>query len=623
MKTRKPLSILLTVCMLVGLLPWSALPARADDLPGWATGAGITADDATWDGSTLTLTKDVDTTAEIVIDSAVTIDLNGHIIDRGLTSEVASGGVITVKSGASLTLNDGNSDAAHDPELTWTDPVTNETTAVTGGVITGGRKEFSGGGVYVDGGEFTMNGGAILGNKATQSGGGVFVHNCVDLYGVVVTTGKLTMNGGAILGNKAKEFEGGGVYIDGGEFAMHGGAISGNAACGYGGGVGVYGFRGASTFTIDGGTISGNTAEQCGGGVFISNKNAAMTMSGSAAITGNRSDSKGGGVYLYDQATFTMDGGTISGNSTGEKGYGGGGVYINESSTFTMNGGAIRGNMSHYYCGGVFVYDGCKFNVSGSPVVQDNYVNGEWDAESGMYVQGSNGTVLNVMVNPGTKKINTFVTVTGALDDEARIGVMPGKYNAATGLYTPVTTAFTKSLEGNGTAANFTSDLKNYVVRPTSDGTQAHLVKGVVVTFVDDGETLYTQTLASGETAEKPADPAKTGWTFMGWQLNGKTFDFSEPVSKSVTLTAAWEFVPALAADGAVTAPEGALLILAAYDTRGRLCTLQTKTVDTRCVNAELSTFGLSLPESGNWMLMLVDGTTFAPLCAAQSSPKT
>ena len=81
--------------------------------------------------------------------------------------------------------------------------------------------------------------------------------------------------------------------------------------------------------------------------------------------TASSTYSGGGGVYVYG-GTFTMSGGTISGNTGGN---GGGGVYVS-SGTFTMNGGEISGNTARMDVappisgntagegGGVYVYGG-------------------------------------------------------------------------------------------------------------------------------------------------------------------------------------------------------------------------------------------------------------------------
>jgi len=87
-------------------------------------------------------------------------------------------------------------------------------------------------------------------------------------------------------------------------------------------------------FTMNGGTISGNTSGDAGGvsvcGIFTMND---------GTISNNTANSFAG-VYLFG-GTFTMNGGTISGNIANNASGGGVGVL---GGTFTMNGGTISGN---------------------------------------------------------------------------------------------------------------------------------------------------------------------------------------------------------------------------------------------------------------------------------------
>ena len=64
------------------------------------------------------------------------------------------------------------------------------------------------------------------------------------------------------------------------------------------------------------------------------------------------------------------------------------------------------------------------------------------------------------------------------------------------------------------------------------------------VTFDSDGGSeVEAQEVEENATAEKPADPTKEGFTFKGWQLDGKDFDFSTPITEDITLKAVWEKV--------------------------------------------------------------------------------
>ena len=278
--------------------------------------------------------------------------------------------------------------------------------SVVSGNISGNYASVSdiyGGGVYVDGGTFTMSGSAaIRGNQAYRNsyGGGVYAYNST-----------ITMTGGTIGGEESDANTatyGGGVYQDGGTFIMSGGKITGNKTKVTGNGGGVY--QTGGTFTMNGSAaVRGNTANIKGGGVYTDG-GGTLNMSDSAVIAGNivehTSAGSGGGVYAYN-STIDMTGGTIGGEKSGnanEAPYGGG-VYLDGSSegsysTFTMHGGAVRGNKSTGNGGGVYVYDGCTFTMSDSAEVRGNKISGSESSNT------SNGHGGGVYVVNGTFTMN-------------------------------------------------------------------------------------------------------------------------------------------------------------------------------------------------------------------------
>ena len=76
------------------------------------------------------------------------------------------------------------------------------------------------------------------------------------------------------------------------------------------------------------------------------------------------------------------------------------------------------------------------------------------------------------------------------------------------------------------------------------DASATYEEKTFVVTFDSDGGSeVESQEVEDGETAEKPEDPTKEGFTFKGWQLDGEDFDFSTPITGDITLKAVWEEV--------------------------------------------------------------------------------
>jgi hypothetical protein len=199
-------------------------------------------------------------------------------------------------------------------------------TLIIDGPTLSGRTGYNTAIVYVEGGAVEFLNGSISNNINSSSytyGGGVYVNG-----------GTFTMSGGTISNNTASS--GGGVYIKDGTFTMSGGTISGNTASS-GGGVFVLG-----SFTMTGGKISGNSTTSTGGGVFVgvtdSNNKAyigSFEMSG-GEISGNNtansySSSRGGGVYIGYNSTKN---GFVSGSFSKT---GGGVIYGSDEGTTLKN----------------------------------------------------------------------------------------------------------------------------------------------------------------------------------------------------------------------------------------------------------------------------------------------
>ena len=348
-----------------------------------------------------------------------------------------------------------------------------------GGSITGNTANSYGGGVYVDGGGFTMSGGTIGGTKtgetntATYGGGGVYAK------------ANFEMTGGSIGGTNENDANtadrGGGVCVDCGKFTMSASAdgqnipsITGNNATENGGGVYVIGS--SSTFEMTGGSITGNNAAY-GGGVCVS-KNGSFEMSGSSCITNNKADSYGGGVNInYASATFTMKGGSITGNNAYKSDYistFGGGVCVGNG-TFTMTDGSITGNNAAYG-GGVCVGSGI-FTVSGEVTVTDNTKGGTKGADG----KFTGDTKNNVYLSTG----KTITIGTDKLSEGAQLGVtVSGDY----GDY-PFTSGWNANMSDKTPSDYFISDTDGYVAK--LNGSELKMVTHVHNwTYTASGDTI-------------------------------------------------------------------------------------------------------------------------------------
>ena len=145
----------------------------------------------TLSSQTYTLTDDENTAGYIYVPEGVTatIDLNGHTIDRGLTSAITNGMVIWVAG--SLTVTDGG----------------------TGGKIKGGmdagNEHVSCVMVDHSGAAFTLQGGTLIGNTSYQYNSAVYGGNNTSI----------TISGGKITGDARGIYSFGSVMVSGGEIS--------------------------------------------------------------------------------------------------------------------------------------------------------------------------------------------------------------------------------------------------------------------------------------------------------------------------------------------------------------------------------------------------------------------
>lgn len=55
-----------------------------------------------------------------------------------------------------------------------------------------------------------------------------------------------------------------------------------------------------------------------------------------------------------------------------------------------------------------------------------------------------------------------------------------------------------------------------------------------------NGSKTDIRTVRDGTPVARPKDPTHKGWTFMGWTLDGRPYDFATPVTRDITLVADW-----------------------------------------------------------------------------------
>ena len=178
--------------------------------------------------------KPSDDRIKIPAGKEITIDLNGHTLNRNRMSSDKDGHVFEVFG--TLTIIDSSTEKT--------------------GTITGGWAK-KGGGINVNAtGTVNFEAGTITGNRATQHGGGVYVH------------GTFNMKGGKIEDNSAEK-NGGGIALGSGTtLTISGGSITDNNAGEHGGAINV---AAGSTVSIKGNpVVKGNRASLSGADAYLS-----------------------------------------------------------------------------------------------------------------------------------------------------------------------------------------------------------------------------------------------------------------------------------------------------------------------------------------------------------------
>lgn len=218
----------------------------------------------------------------------------------------------------------------NDGSLTLTGCVVSDNEASGGG----------GGGIYVTStaqAGLTLANTTLSGNKA-QLGGGVY------------NFGKLSASGCTFSNNQALGGSGGGIYSQSPDFSLDHCTLNGNTAAGGGGGItnfdsamltyvdlianhaGTFGggMLNIGALSMGHGTVRGNIAATVGGGIFHTASGTTSAQISQSTISGNLAHQDGGGIWT-DSAMFVTNA-TIASNSSDRNGggvYTKGGTYLN------------------------------------------------------------------------------------------------------------------------------------------------------------------------------------------------------------------------------------------------------------------------------------------------------
>lgn len=290
---------------------------------------------------------------------------------------VAKDAVLNIQGGRFTNPNGKRAITAYD----------NSSVNISGGYLCGSANYGNGivgGAVHVDStGALNISGGVIAANRADKAGG------------VYKNGGTFTMTGGVISGNlvptnadNGTDCRGGGVQIDNAATTISGGYITNNrldykcdavgAGCHFGGGITFYN----ETMTIsDNCYITGNYSAEAGGGIGFSGKQFIMT--GGTVAANVAQTAEGGGIRIQSsEQTSLISGGYITNNCTNSMhDWGGGGIFLSQGNSLQIMNAVFQQNTADGFGGGV---GGCSTgqivavdNTVGGVAIFDNYANGK------------------------------------------------------------------------------------------------------------------------------------------------------------------------------------------------------------------------------------------------------
>ena len=315
---KKIFAILMAICMMASLLCITAFAAEpADELPAPAAGTVMRVGALKKDGKTRVVLKDYDNfedawnyamelagssstmknngydrivvdlytdwksdsdgnftddwfngpgfdndTIFITDDARVTLNLNGHTIDRGLTKDRNDGEVIFIDDDADVIINNGT--------------------------ITGAYSNSEGGALYIEGGaNVTLNNVNIIGNKVyNDDGAGVYMYG-----GATLTVNGGTFENNSTDGNDESMFFGGAVYTED-STAIFNNVVFKNNYCKHKGSA-IYADN--SDVVVNNCTLDGNKA-----------KYSAVYAEGSYVNVTNSTFVNNNSIYMFDLYSTTL-----------------------------------------------------------------------------------------------------------------------------------------------------------------------------------------------------------------------------------------------------------------------------------------------------------------------------
>lgn len=408
--TRKLFSVLIAICIVIGILPFTAIAVDAEATyttsDGAAKGSFLEAIAHVTDGGTITLLKDIEDNGTVTLPISKSFTLlgggyevkitNGSIIIAGsavvylgrvdysealkIYSTHNQSSIFNIQDSAELYIYDnvtlgpstcfnsaGGVHLSDDAEL-----------HMYGGTITDCNNPFSicGGVAVTDGSKFYMHDGTIQ-NCTGVIGGAISIHPGPAISGGSHGTPTFEMTGGTIRNCHGNNYGGGAIFSNAGSQGLNikitGGRIENcsadNARTGYGGAISLWSNNVFQTsVSISGVTFYNNSAVLYGGAMLLNLPSQVDVELSNVSFESNSAPN--GGAIFVNSGTLEFSGSnTFTGNkaTNGE----GGAVYLNNGEA-EFSGTTFSGNSATSSGGAIYRTPNAKLSFYGSNTVTDN-----------------------------------------------------------------------------------------------------------------------------------------------------------------------------------------------------------------------------------------------------------
>lgn len=408
--TRKLFSVLIAICIVIGILPFTAIAVDAEATyttsDGAAKGSFLEAIANVTDGGTITLLKDIEVNGTVTLPISKSFTLlgggyevkitNGSIIIAGsavvylgradysetlkIYSTDNQSSIFNIQDSAELYIYDnvtlgpstcvnsvGGIHLSEDAEL-----------HMYGGTITdcNNLASICGGVAVTDRSKFYMHGGTIQ-NCTGVEGGAISIHPGPAIGSGSHGTPTFEMTGGTISNCHDNNYGGGAIFSNAGSQGLNikitGGRIENcsadNARTGYGGAISLWGKNEFNTsVSISGVTFYNNSAVLYGGALFLNLPSKVDVELSNVSFESNSAPN--GGAIFVNSGTLEFSGSnTFTGNKATNGG--GGAVYLNNDEA-EFSGTTFSGNSATSSGGAIYRTSSAKLSFSGSNTVTSN-----------------------------------------------------------------------------------------------------------------------------------------------------------------------------------------------------------------------------------------------------------